>query len=225
MIQIGSYITKDLLKLLGVSNDQWKKRKSEYLEHMKLYFDYETFPKGTSQVYNIKEIYAEWEPLPSKKDKKNILSYYSQETENIIKKDKFTTGSQLARDIRKLDNFSFTHKEGTSANYCRTVLKSEYEIVEREWRHIDLDNGVYTPLTTEQLKFLKECLKRMGSEAVIEQEIDYINDKENGVITEAELKERLWSLKLKTYEDCIAEFEAKYDFRPRKVPGWNKQLF
>ena len=90
MVQIGSYITKDLLKLLGISSDQWKKRKSEYLDHMKLYFDYETFPKGTSQVYNIKEIYAEWEPLPSKKDKKNILNYYSQETENIIRRYTYT---------------------------------------------------------------------------------------------------------------------------------------
>lgn len=225
MLKEGTYITKDLLRMLGISDNQWKKRKSEYLEHLKLYCDYETYPKGASQIYNIKQVFSEWEALPSKRDKKDILNYYSHETEEIIKKDKFTTGSQLARDIRRLDNFNFSHLEGTSANYCREVLKTEYEITDREWRHIDLENGKYIPLTKEQLKYLKECLSNMGSDELIEKEIDYINDRNNGVITNTELKEKLFILKTTTYDDAMIRFEMKFGFKPRKIPGWNKNPF
>ena len=159
MLEIKQYTTKGLREALGVTIYQWNTKRQEILDYLKYYCDYEILVQGTANVYIIKEVYNQWEGMPKKKKSDEAKAYYSQKAEKVINQDKYTTGSQLARDIRKLDDFKLPHKEGTSAVYCREVLKEEYDIVDRQWRHVDMEKELYVPLTEAQLEFLKNCYK------------------------------------------------------------------
>lgn len=225
MLEIKQYTTKSLREALGVTIYQWNTKRQEILDYLKYYCDYEILVQGTANIYIIKEVYNQWEGMPKKKKSDEAKAYYSEKAEKVINQDKYTTGSQLARDIRKLDDFKLPHKEGTSAVYCREVLKEEYDIVDRQWRHVDMEKELYVPLTDAQLEFLKNCFKEQFSEDDnIEKKTNLINDYKNRVITQDEYKDALCSIELSAYEDAISMFIKKYGFQPRKIPGWSKKL-
>lgn len=224
MIEVGNYSTKQLKEALGVSAYQWKNKRTEILTQLKYYCDYESSNNGSSRFYRIKEIYAPWEGFVEKKKSEEARAYYSKKAEEVIGQDKYTTGSQLARDIQKFNDFTLPHKEETSAVYCREVLKEEYDIVDRQWRHIDVEKKLYIPLTDAQLEFLKVCFKEQFSEDDgIEKKTNLINDYKNRVITQEEYKEALCSIELSAYDSAMSQFIKRYGFQPRKIPGWEKK--
>lgn len=224
MLEVKQYTTKELREALGVTTYQWNTKRQEILEYLKYYCEYEVMVQGTANVYVVKEIYSQWEGMPKKKKSVETKAYYSQEAEKVISQDKYTTGSQLARDIRRSADFNLPHKEGTSAVYCREVLKEEYNIVDRQWRHIDKEKKLYIPLSEAQLAFLKECFKReFNEEDNIERKTNLINDYKNKVISQNEYKDMLCSIELSAYESAISAFIAEFGFQPRKIPGWEKR--
>ena len=224
MLELKDYTTKELQEALEIADWEWKKKKQQILQQLQYCCHYETYMRGVQKFYHIIEIYSDWEGLVNKKNRQEIKAYYSERAEEIISKDKYTTGSQLARDVRKRKDFIFPHKEGTSAVYCREVLKEEYDIVDREWRRVDIEGKMYIPLTKDQLDYLKLCFKeKFSNEDNIERKTNLINDFKNKVISNEEFKEELCSIEIMAYDEAIVAFVTKYGFQPRKIPGWEKK--
>ena len=77
MIELKMYSLPELRKVLNIPEKQWERRKQELLEYLKLFFDYDYSYKGRVYMFNIKEQYAEYEPMPRKTQFKEIYNFYA----------------------------------------------------------------------------------------------------------------------------------------------------
>lgn len=87
--------------------------------------------KGRSYQFIIKEQYSEYEPLLRKTKLPEIMSFYAQETDHILKYKLRNTGANLAREITDNNN-QFNHMASTAAQYIRSYLKANYKVTDKE---------------------------------------------------------------------------------------------
>ena len=88
--------------------------------------------------------------MPRKGKGKEIKEYYTDETDKIVERNPWNTGSNIAREIVSKKN-KYNHAEGTAANYVRPILKNNYNIsLEKEWRKPNYETFVYEVLTDEE---------------------------------------------------------------------------
>lgn len=114
-----------------------------------MYWEYQVKEEGRCNYYIIIKEYGELQPLPRKTRVKEIVEFYSTETEHIIQYKPRNTGANIAREIVDKNN-KYHHAEGTAANYIRPVLKEDYKISDKkEWCYVDYDNHTYELLTDE----------------------------------------------------------------------------
>ena len=220
MLQEIKYTTKELLEVLHITKDSWKKRRDEYLVWFFNFFNYEVTTDGRTIFYEIKEIYGEYEPMPRKKKSEEIKQYYSKETENIVKKEPWNTGSNIARDIIENNKNKYNHTEGTIANYVRPIIRNEYDITEKKWMRL---METYEPLTKEQEAYLQECFQtfyeRNGKTSA-----ELCADLECGLITKIEFAQYLADQTFSQYTKAMDTFKIKFGFRPIKVPKLEKKI-
>lgn len=209
MIECKKYSLTELKQVLHISKRQWDSRRNELLEYLKLFFDYEISLIGRSYCFNIKEQYAEYEPLPRKTKYVEVASFYANEVDCILKYKPRNTGANLAREIIDKNN-QWDHKEGTAANYIRPYLKKNYTITDKEWCAINYDTYSYDKINEEQLTYLKQQFNfYLTSENVA----DIISDVEAGYLS----KEDVYSNLKSNYDKAISAFKARYGFRPYKA--------
>ena len=142
MIELKSYTLNELKTTLNISKRQWDERKSELLEYFKLFFDYEIQMQGRSYIFNIKEQFMEYEPIPRKDKTKDIKEYYIFTTDAILSEKPRNTGANVAREITATNN-KYNHATGTVENYIRPHIKENYFINDKQWCGIDYNTCTY----------------------------------------------------------------------------------
>lgn len=225
MLELKAYETKELMSVLGITRSSWGRRKEEYLDWFKLFFDYDIVIQGEKRVYIIKEIFGEYEPLPRKKKSIEVKEYYVQETSRIVKQEPTNTGSNIARNIIATNN-KYDHKEGTASVYVRSVLKDTYQVNGKVWCYRTKDGLHYQPITEEQLKYLNECItKQFQDNAMQEYTVELYTDYEAGIITKQQFNDALGAMAGNAFLSAMDMFILRYDFRPVKIPVWVEGAF
>lgn len=223
MLEVGRYSLTELKRALGITDYSWRARNEEYEEYFKEFFDYELKSEGRKVIYDIKEWYKEWVPLPKKysEDKIERDRFYKEETDRLISKNPWNTGSNIAQQISDKNN-RYCHATGTIANYVRPILKQDYVLKddERVWMEKDYDNYRYMPLTKQQLEFLNGLFQeKMGSsdyaDLVSKVKAGYLTDMEAGLI--------MFNSEQKNYDIVMQIFKARFGFRPIKVGQYIKR--
>lgn len=209
MIECKIYSLPELKSTLHISKRMWEERKEELLEYLKLFFDYELTLKGRGYSFNIKEQYAEYEPLPRKSKTKEIQEFYNHEVDNILVYKPRNTGANLAREIIDKNN-KYKHAEGTAANYIRPYLKTNFLVEDKAWCKIDYLHYSYDKISNEELNYLKSLFtKYLSSNNVA----DIIAEQEAGYTSKEEAYDKLKGY----YNNAINDFKEKYGFRPYKA--------
>lgn len=225
MLETKIYTTKELLNTLNISITSWKRRREEYLEWFKIFFDYDIMIQGEKRIFNIKEIFGDYEPLPRKKKSIEVKEYYAQETSKIVKQEPTNTGANIARNIIATNN-KYDHKEGTASVYVRNILKEGYQVDGKVWCYRTQDGLHYTPITDEQLKYLNECItKQFQDNAIQEYTVELYTDYEAGIITKQQFNEALGAMAGNAFLSAMDMFILRYNFRPMKVPTWIEGAF
>lgn len=225
MLELKAYETKDLMGALGITRSSWGRRKEEYLDWFKLFFDYEVVIQGEKRVYVIKEIFGDYEPLPRKKKSIEVKEYYKQETSKIVKQEPTNTGSNIARNIVAASN-KYDHKEGTASVYVRSILKEGYKVDGKVWCKRTEDGLHYEPIEEEHLLYLNECItKQFKDDKVQEYAVEMYTDYEAGLISKKDFNEAMGFMTGTAFTSAMDRFILKYHYRPVKIPVWVEGAF
>ena len=209
MIELKTYSLLELRKALKIPEKQWERRRDDLLEYFKLFFDYSYSFKGRSYVFDIKEQYAEYEPIPRKSQFKEIYGFYANEVDNILQMKPRNTGSNLAREICDTNN-QYNHQESTAASYIRPYLKENYVVCDKAWCRIDYENYTYLPIGNDELTELHrlfETYLNSKDTAEILSSVEAGYDTKDGAILK--LRDR--------YLTAISRFKNKFGYRPYKA--------
>lgn len=225
MLENTTYSLKELLSILHITRDSWKKRRQEYLDWFNCFFDYEIVMQGKHIIFNIKEVFGEYEPLPRKKKSIEVKEYYAQETSKIVKQEPTNTGSNIARNIVATSN-KYEHKEGTVSVYVRSILKEGYKVDSKVWCKRSADGLHYEPINEEQAKYLNECItQQFKDDKLQEYMVEVYTDYEAGLISRTDFNAALGSMTEVTFLSAMDRFILKYQFRPVKIPVWVEGAF
>lgn len=213
------YTLNEFKKIYGITKYVWESRKEELLEYLNFFFDYEIVKEGFKTYVIVKEQYKEYEPLPKKKDINKLKQHYNEQTDNIIKKDPWNTGANIARNIIAMDQNVYNHQEATIAKYVRPIIKDQYiqPGAPKEWRRLSKDRLSYEPLTDEQLEFLTNLLDDNSGQKRKKREIEKMAEYNSGYITKEELKDFLYENLAKSYGTLMAQFKEKFGFWLQRI--------
>lgn len=216
MIECKTYLFKeDFCTLLNIPKNQSERKLDELLEWLKVFFDYDFIRgRGTPHIITIKEQYAEYEPLPKKKDVVKMTAFYEDETDHILQYKPLNTGANIAREIGAKNN-KYNHAEGTITNYIRPYLKARYEVSDKVWCKVNYELYCYEPISDVELKHLNSLFNKYLSSNIT---ADIIGEVEAGYINKEEGYNKLKG----HYNDAMKEFKEQYGFRPYKA-GYLKQ--
>ena len=220
MLETRRYTTDELLKVLNISSSTWKRRREEFLEYFKYYFDYDIVPDGRAVYYDITEVYAEYQPMPRKTQHDDKVAFYREETHKIVDYQPWNTGSNIARRILDRNN-KYVHAEGTAANYVRPILREDYQVSEeKQWMQNDFNHFEYVPITEEQSEFLKKLFKDFRCN-----NSDIIAEYKSGYIDKDVAMRSTFENEIHSYEQVMKAFIDKYGFRPMKVARFELKPF
>ena len=220
MLEVKKYSTTELLSALNISSATWKRRQEEFLEYFHYFFSYNIETEGRAIFYNVTEVYAEYQPMPRKTKRDEIITFYRNETHKIVDYDPWNTGSNVARRILDKEN-RYIHSEGTAANYVRPILKEDYLRIDEEakWFRADYDKYEYIELTEEQDEYLKGLLAYGTQYAMLAAQV------EAGSITKEEMGRAITEEEMDKYNNAMKAFKRKFGFRPLLVPKYQAKAF
>lgn len=165
MIEAGKIydFKKEFWQLTKISKGQWENRKSDLLEWLKEFYDYELYEGRPIRIY-IKEVFGEYKPLPRKVNSKELteqkITEYTTFTIAALGTEfKPNSKARVAREAMcsfGYEKFGHTNVEGVVRHYVSPAMVKYGEHNDRyQWVwFID-----YTPLDPEVLKHWKEILK------------------------------------------------------------------
>lgn len=209
------YGLNELREMLNISDNSWRTRRDDILEHLKLYFDYEIFNKKSITYFNIKEQYADYEPLPRKNQTTQVIEYYTDETREIVKENPWNTGANIARNIIADNRNKYNHAEKTMSRYISNIIKQRFlpPDADSEWRRLSENHLEYLPLTEEQQAYLLELITGDNFSEII----DFYADYKAGYMSKSELAQKLIDSVDKTYVTIMSQFKNRFHFVPVKV--------
>lgn len=221
MIECKDYTLNELKQVLNISARQWEEKRSELLEHLKLYFDYEITKIGRSYNIRIIEQYAEYEPLPRKSKTKEMTDYYYECTKEEVKEQPWNTGSNIARNIIAKDKNVYEHAEGTITNYVRPIVKEKFTSPnpDAQWMKLAEDKLSYIPLTEEELDYLQHLF---DTNNVNNNKAKIMSLYKSKQISKREASEQIFNLTEGWYGTIMQNFKAKYKFVPITVRHLNE---
>lgn len=213
MIELKTYSLTELRKTLSISQKQWNSRKNELLEHLKTYFDYEIVKEGRCYNFIIYEQFAEYEPLPRKNKKPEIIQFYREQVVQEVQEQPWNTGSNIARNIQHKGHNQYEHKVDTMANYIRPIIKEVYITpgTISQWMRTADDRLSYIPLTVGQLLFLHGLYQNNN---MSEETAQIVADYKAHYITKREAQEALFDISEKHYTTVMSRFKNEFGFIP-----------
>ena len=222
MIPIGNYSLKDLKKILNISDYQWKKRKEDLIQHLMLYFDLDiVISDNSNYTFIIYQQYDEYEPLPRKGHNEKRRAYYKDITHEILEKEPYNSGSNIARvtvrDKKQYEQDSWR----TVANHAREIMKEDYDKTEEHiWGFIDESMPAgYSLLTNEQVKYLNNLFAD-GAVDKTKSEAHIYSQKQQGIISEQQAEKQLSKNNSNYYSSIFKNFKQKFGRMPISIPKW-----
>ena len=211
----GIYTLDKVKTLLNISDNSWRNRREDILEHMKLYFDYDIFTQKSFIYFRINEQLAEYEPLARKGKTEQVVEYYTNETREIIKENPWNTGANIARNIIADNKNKYEHAEKTMARYVSNIIKERFlpPNADSEWRRLSDNYLEYLPLKEEEQNYLYELISGNNVEDFMNIYAEY----QAGYISKSELASRLIDSVDKTYMSIMRKFKERFNFVPVKV--------
>lgn len=182
--------------------------KQKYLDHLSDYFEWTMV--GSKYVLT-KEL-KPFETTTEKKSAEKKQEYYKERTDEIVSKEPYNSGANIARNIQQ--NNKYKVKQETVARYVRTVLKGFYISMDDRWSRPSEDKLHYIPLTEEELTYLHNLFKTHSNN---ELNFKYCAEFEAGNIDRQEFLELLGNNVLNDYQSIMSAFVEKYGYRPIKT--------
>lgn len=156
---------------------------------------------------------------PKKKSRFEIQQEIRAPLHKIINQYPLQTYTTLSKKMEVVqDPFVKEHPQTvkTRAEYAKVVVDIDYGVEEWLWGHID--GADITPITNEQITFLKSLAKKKKGYDMRDINIMLQGLVESGFIDEQVAKDLYWEVGKADYEHIMYSFEAKYHFRPQLVP-------
>lgn len=222
MIEVNKeYSTEEFKAALGISKRAWDTRREEILEYCEDFFRFDIKIKGRAKTYVVKEIYAEFEPLPRKTKSAEKSRFYLAQASERIEEQPLNTSSNLGRIIFQQNN-KYDVSETTITKTLRPLINLNYDKTNYQWCKLDRDINEYIPLTDEQGEYLIQCLSSSYKEdyknIVLEQNAALVNAYFNREISRKEFDAQAGQMLIDHYTYSMNLFKGKYGFWPVRVP-------
>ena len=216
MRELKKYSLTQFKQAFGITKHVWETRQNDLLEHLNKYFDFEILHEGRYTYINLIKQYAEYEPLPSKRDAEKMRAYYKEEVSRIVKIEPWNTGSCIARNILNENKQLYNHKEDTIARYVRPIIRTKFipDNCQSQWMRLSEDKLHYIPLTPEELDYWQGI---SGSKEGAIRRREIIGEFRSGYITREELKAQLMGLEELNYQEALFLFREKFGYMPQYV--------
>lgn len=195
-----TYTLDEIRKFFGISINQWKRNRKNYLDHLLVYYEFEEIkdPKDRRKtLIKINKKIKDYEPLLSKAEKNRII--IKNKILNILSENNIQTGASLLRIMMKdEDIIKLCYKESTLQSYIYRAIDELKEsrkiiVLKKEWIGID-DNKNYIELNDNQREELISLFKKFYNKDNIT--ITSYNDVSNLFVMSTEL----WPIKAPVYE-------------------------
>ena len=101
MIELKTYETCELKKVLGISKNTWNNNFDRIIELMDECFDYKRLNVGSSKLFIIKAQHKEWPGLERKNAETNRQKskFYADKVEEAVNNNPYTIGAWIGNDI------------------------------------------------------------------------------------------------------------------------------
>ena len=222
MLTVGQFKKAELLNMLNISDNQWKRRKEEVLALLEDCCSFEMHSGGVhnSLTFIIKEVYNDNPVLADRRSasREEKLRDYEKFTLEELPKHPLNSIANLARNAveDKQLKQKYAHKEISAMNYIRPVIKSDkVSAKQKYWAR--LEGNSYIPLNREEEAFLKQCFQESMH---IREEYELMAMHENGDVEKEQIKEALFNKVKRSYDNAMNKFIEEYGFRPIKATYW-----
>lgn len=207
------YNLSQLKKELGFGKKIWENRKEEFLEHLKIYYDYEMTKMCKGYNFIFHEQYGEFQPLPRKRKVKDVSEYYRDCVIEEVQEQPWNTGSNISRNIIAKDRNIYNHAITTMCNYVRPIIKNEFldENSCAKWMCQARDKLSYRDMTEEELIYFDNLLKDYK---ITKEQAKIKGDFRAGYITEEEAKNKLFEITNNWFDSVIDKFHTKFGRYP-----------
>ena len=141
MIEVNKeYSTEEFKAALGISKRAWDTRREEILEYCEDFFRFDIKIRGRTKTYIVKEIYAEFEPLPRKTKSAEKSRFYLAQASERIEEQPLNTSSNLGRIIFQQNN-KYDVSETTITKTLRPLINLNYDKTNYQWCQLDRDTN------------------------------------------------------------------------------------
>lgn len=223
------YSTKEMQKLMGISESTWAHNKDKYLDNFALYYEYDVEYDGNKTNYRILKQLGDYKKPPNKRDKEKRDKTYSEEIVTVVEEDNVQTAANVSRIIKDHEPIrQFQHADSTVYEYTRVRMRLMFGnregcggtvggIIEKIWCMLDREHNCYIPMETEQIKAFFSFI-RNENKALTKEEAEIYNDYEIGLITKEEMNKQIGSLGFSAFLSAKKRFKEEYGYTPVKVP-------
>lgn len=206
-------VTKEFLPLVGITINQWNRRKKEILDWLENFYEYE-YKEGRPATITITKIYADYQPLPYRykytKEEK-IRDYEKYVKDHLPREWELLTKKKMAEDsIKDFSREKYGHysPESVVKGYVSPAMEKFGEKT-RDTFWVHRNEGKYILCTEEEIAALKELFSKYNISE--KQQADAFKKYADGENIDKEVS---W------YKAAIGEFESTYGFIPFKISKW-----
>ena len=226
--------TKGLISFLGVSDNVWKRKKEQLLQHFGNYYEYEVIYRGRNIDYHIIDKIKDYEPIPKKSTKRDKI--YKESILEVIAEDNIQTAMNVSRIIKNNDSIKqYNHKDSTVYEYTRVNMRNMFGvkvnqggtngIIERKvWCKLIEEYNFYEEMCDEDIAELYNLFST-AKESAKEIELEIFCDYQNGLITKDEMFKQIGESGFRCFAEARKNFYNKYGYYPIKVPVYEISAF
>lgn len=217
-----SYTMKEVAEFNQVSYNVYRQKRSQYEEHMRLFFDYTVEKKGRSYQYifiSQKEEFIPYKDFYSQVRTKAIQT----QIKKTIKQDPRQTGANVARiiivdgEIQALGLALSTLTRYTQVELKKLVEKQYYIKEDYRWCILNTDANAYELLSQSKVEELRSYFK-IERDANLDNEENVLAQQQEGSLSKEEAAIKIGNLRMGAMISGMKKFQEKYDAWPMKVP-------
>ncbi len=196
-------------EVLDTTKNTFYTHKEKYLNHLSEFFIWHQ----ENNKYILDELIKPFETPRERTSKEAKMKFYKERTDDIVTKEPYNSGANIARNISATNN-KYNVKEETISKYVRTILKGFYISIDDHWSRPSEDHLHYIPLTAEEVAYLQSLFKSKSNNDL---NYKYCAEYEAGNIDRQEFLELLGNNVLNDYQTIMTAFQEKYGYRPIKT--------
>lgn len=234
-LEVGKkYSTIELCTALGVTKDQWKRKKNEYLRNLSIAYNYDVEYQGRATFYTITEKICDYQKPERKNARKKTNDVIKKFINEVIDEDPVQTAANINRrawehsDTNPSSVVLLGLKDTTTGEYIRLNLREMYGIKEnvggtdgiiekKIWCRLDTDYNCYIEIPQEMIdKFFSYLDKTKQQKREYNSSI--CADYKSGLISKQEMFNLLGESEYNVYEEASRAFREECGFWPIKVP-------